>query len=115
MKLAVICIVLVVGLIVQVSIENRSYFVKIHFEIQLQSNSVDAIFWQFIKPFLPVYSTGNSSTSSSSGSSGSASTGSSSSSSSMTSLSASSLNQSNAILTAGGSTSVPNITQNFGS
>lgn len=68
MKLQVFLAILVVGLAVQVRVMT-SKFLKNMFLVQLQSNAVDAIFWQFIKPFLSdggfLYSSGSSSNNSS--------------------------------------------------
>lgn len=119
MKLAAICVILVVGLMFQVShkIEDRKSFDKKNFVIfQFQSNEVDAFFWQFLKPFLPgstvVMVTGNTNTPSSSSSTGSS--GNSTNTSDTTIMSTGNLNQSNALLVSGGSSVMANIDQNFG-
>lgn len=114
MKLAAICVVVVVGLMVQVSsatVGDERNFVS----VQLQSNGVDGIFWQFIKPFLPgsvVTSTGETT---SSGTSSGNSTGSSTSTTTTTNQSASGLNQSAVNLNSAsdGSTIDSSVNQSF--
>jgi hypothetical protein len=93
MKFAAICVILVVGL-------------------TIQSNGVDAIFWQFVKPFLSG-STTKSTTTTSAPSSGSTS-GNSQTSMTSTNLSTGDLNQSNAILVSGNSTVMATVDQTFG-
>lgn len=52
MKLAIFLTIFVVGLTVQVrNVKSRHGNNLV--SVQLQSNGVDAIFWQFIRPFIP--------------------------------------------------------------
>lgn len=111
MKLAVVLAILIVGLTVQVKSSSRNISTS-SVSIQLQSNGVDAIFWHFIRPFIPggsiMVSTGSTpSTSGSSSTNGSSSTPVSS-----TNMSSGALNNSNAIF-ASNSNVTANINQTF--
>lgn len=115
MKFGAVCVILVVGLIVQVTIFGLRIDGSFFFVFgNLQSNEVDGIFWQFIRPFLPngYVVTSGSTTGTASGSS--AGTAAANGSGSSMTLGTGDLNQSNVILNAGGTSSLSNVSQNFG-
>lgn len=112
MKLAVIIAVFVVGLTVQVSSTAQPAHTS-SISVKLQSNGVDAIFWQFVRPFLPnggiVITTGTTAPTTASTSN----TNSNSTQPSVTNVSLGALNESNAIIATGGSSVTANINQTF--